>query len=191
MLENKIYTGIGARKTPQNIQDLMTIIGFRMAEAGWTLRSGHADGADKAFEKGVDMYVLNSTPNPPMEIYLPWKGFNRASTNPFDHQYVVPQDHCLHNYDEAQKVAATFHPAWHKCSKAAKALHTRNVYQILGKNLDTTSDFVICWTEGGRRQGGTGQALRMAEYYDIPIIDLAIHTSEDLLLLVNEGVLPG
>ena len=37
--------------------------------------------------------------------------------------------------------------------------------------MNTPSDFVICWTKGGKGQGGTGQALRLARDYNIPIFD--------------------
>jgi hypothetical protein len=32
---------------------------------------------------------------------------------------------------------------------------------------------VICYTPGGRSGGGTGQAIRVAELYGIPVFDLA------------------
>ena len=48
----KFYTGVGARKTPQDVLDLMSRIAFRLAQAGWKLRSGGAEGADLAFEVG-------------------------------------------------------------------------------------------------------------------------------------------
>jgi hypothetical protein len=31
---------------------------------------------------------------------------------------------------------------------------------------------VVCWTKDGKSSGGTGQALRIAEYYSIPIFNL-------------------
>lgn len=48
----KTYTGIGSRETPYEIQDLMKRIAFKLAENGWLLRSGGAEGADTAFENG-------------------------------------------------------------------------------------------------------------------------------------------
>lgn len=50
----------------------------------------------------------------------------------------------------------------------------RNIFQILGENLDNQTKLVICWTEGG-----TGQALRLAESLNIPIIDLALDGALD------------
>lgn len=63
--------------------------------------------------------------------------------------------------------------------KATQLLHARNMHIILGANLDSPVEIVICWTKDGLRSGGTGQALRLAESRDIPIYDLGI---PDLLL---------
>lgn len=73
---------------------------------------------------------------------------------------------------EAMKLAAKYHPNWSRCSPAAKALHARNGFQVLGDNLGDPSLFVACWTKDGMASGGTGQALRIAADYDIPIFNL-------------------
>lgn len=135
--------------------DLMFELGAHLARYGWALRSGGADGSDTWFEAGCDSV------GGAKEIYLPWAGFNGKTG------IVLPDD-----IPEALKLARTAHPAWQRLSQAAKRLHTRNVYQVLGNDLATPSDFVICWTEGGAGAGGTGQALRLAEVFDIPIFDL-------------------
>ncbi len=49
-----LYAGVGSRLTPMPILGLMRKLGFRLAELGYTLRSGAADGADAAFEAGCD-----------------------------------------------------------------------------------------------------------------------------------------
>lgn len=161
-----IYTGIGARKTPGNILHSMVQVGAHMYNAGHTLRSGGAQGADRAFEIGADQArgaTENAgTYNPPelKHIYLPSRDFN-GSNSPF---FTVSQ--------EAKRVAGLFHPAWNRCNDFVQNLMGRNAYQMLGFDLDTPSDFVICWTPKGEVVGGTGQALRMASYYGIPIINM-------------------
>ena len=151
----KPYTGIGSRETPTAILDLMIAIGGVLAQRGFTLRSGGADGADDAFEQGCTLK------GGPKEIYLPWAGFNGRTKSPC---YPGP---------DAYDLAAKFHPAWQNCSQAAMKLHARNCYQVLGKKLDSPTRFVICWTQHAKRGGGTGQALRLAEHLKIPIFDLA------------------
>ena len=152
----KYYTGIGSRSTPINIIKLMEQLGGYYARQGFTLRSGGAQGADSAFERGA----LEA--GGPCNIYLPWAGFNnhRSSLN-----YIS---------DEALHIAARNHPNWEACSGGARRLHARNVYQILGYNLNVPTAFVVCWTPNGAGGGGTGQALRIAQVQatPIPIFDL-------------------
>jgi hypothetical protein len=73
---------------------------------------------------------------------------------------------------EAFEIAKVFHPGWKFLKRGARALHARNCHQILGPNLKDPVDFVICWTKDGKATGGTGQALRIAENYSIPIWNL-------------------
>jgi predicted Rossmann fold nucleotide-binding protein DprA/Smf involved in DNA uptake len=49
---NKIFTGIGSRKTPPEILAQIEKIAEIAAASGWTLRSGGAEGADTAFFAG-------------------------------------------------------------------------------------------------------------------------------------------
>jgi hypothetical protein len=49
---------------------------------------------------------------------------------------------------------------------------------VLGAGLDRPSDFVLCWTADGstdgaaRSTGGTGQALRTAAAFGVPVLNL-------------------
>ena len=65
----KYYTGVGSRNTPQEVLDIMILIGEYLAKGEYCLRSGGAAGADKAFETGCD----NANGN--KRIYVPWNGF--------------------------------------------------------------------------------------------------------------------
>lgn len=73
-------------------------------------------------------------------------------------------------------------------------LQARNSYQILGLDLNTPSNFVICWTKNGKGSGGTGQAIRIARAYNIPIFDAGYWNDiEDVrkelkLFLIENGV---
>ena len=147
----KTYAGIGSRETPNNICREMYDIGFKLARKGYTLRSGGADGADKAFEFGCDDMVIGKK-----EIYLPWRGFNGSTS--------------LLNAvsDEAVDLAKKFHPNWYSLQSAGRCLMGRNAYQVLGSNLNNPVDFILYWTKDGKASGGTGQALRMAKHYMIP-----------------------
>jgi len=74
--------------------------------------------------------------------------------------------------EDAIELSSKYHPNWGACSNYTKKLHGRNAMIILGENLDSPVDFVMCWTKGGKGQGGTGQALRIAKDYGIKIYDL-------------------
>lgn len=150
----KYYAGIGSRETPADICELMVAIAGWLQRKNFTLRSGGAVGADRAF-------ALGAWSN--KELFLPWIGFNGH----FDSPRIDP-DVAL----RAVKIAEQFHPAWEKCNAGARKMHTRNVYQILGADLETPSQFVVCWTKDGKASGGTGQALRIAASINIPIFNL-------------------
>ena len=156
----KAYSGIGARGTPERICDRFTKLGVWLEQKGYTLRSGGADGADLAFE----WEVTNK------EIYLPWKGFNN-STSPL---FSIP--------DRAYEMAEKYHPNWKSLSSAAEKFMARNCMQVLGKNLDTPAEFVVCWTPEAKVWGGTGQAMRMALDMGIPIFNFAKEGDDRKLL---------
>ncbi len=161
----RIYTGIGSRETPGGVLALMHLLGSELCKDGFTLRSGHAPGADTAFERGCD--TVDSTKK---EIYLPWRGFE-GSDSPY---YTVGID--------AMDIAKKFHPNWPALRQGGMKLMGRNAYQVLGRTLKVPSNIIICWTVGGLVRGGTGQAIRMATHYNIPILNLGSQSKETLRL---------
>ena len=156
------YAGVGSRQTPVDVCDLMRGIASTLAQRHWMLRSGHAEGADIAFEEGC-MSVTGTK-----EIYIPWNGFHKARHG-YNDAYAV---HCLKNHLQALDMAAQTHPNWKACGDSVQMLHTRNVYQIMGMDLKTQVSMVICWTKDGNATGGTGQAVRLAERLSIPVFNL-------------------
>lgn len=169
----KTYTGIGSRDTPPEIQTEMTALAKTLAEKGYTLRSGKADGADKAFQTGAE-----SAKSKNLEIYIPWKGFENKSSvsNRFD---IVPNLMNELCYD----IASMFHPAWGRCSAGAKKLHGRNVCQVLGDKLDSKTNFVIYWAleKNNIVRGGTATAVSIARHYRIPTINMYFDNWRDIL----------
>jgi hypothetical protein len=153
------YAGIGSRDTPEEVLELMRLLGAHLAKKRVILRSGGAKGADQAFEEGCDIH------SGPKEIYLPWKGFE-GSTSPL---FNIPS--------EAFTIAEKFHPYWGNLSQGAQKLQARNSLQVLGENLSSPVDFLLCYTKGGKGGGGTGQALRIAKSYNIPIFDFGKYSS--------------
>ena len=126
------YTGIGSRETPNEILDRMTRLGSWFSELDWVLRSGGAEGADRAFERGVRV-------GKQCDIYIPWKCFAKHSDNP-----MIGSE--FDTWEEAEEIAKSIHPLgnifnddgtskWDNMKRGAKALHARNVYQVLGSDL--------------------------------------------------------
>lgn len=152
------YTGVGSRKTPNDVLALMNKIAIKMSHLGFTLRSGGAEGADKAFELGASMkeiyYAKDCTPEA-MEIagqfHPAWNLLRKDGVTPVVSDY-------------------------------ARKLHGRNAFQVLGRQLNLPSQYCICWTPDGatthmervQRTGGTGTAISIADAYKVPVINLAI-----------------
>ena len=162
------YTGVGSRETPPDALDTIRRIAASLVLFGYTVRSGGAQGADTAFAEGAPSDV---------HIYLPWRGFiggrARLETPSID----------------AYRMAATVHPAWERLSRGARALHARNCHQVLGDDLKTPSDFLICWTSDGcvsermrtKSTGGTATAIVLADRNRIPVFNLQDSRAEDRL----------
>lgn len=139
----KLYAGIGSRRrTPGFIHDMMSSVASRLETKDYILRSGGAQGADKAFEAGL-IYDENK------EIFRP-----------------------KHATPEAIELASNYHPFWDNCDTATRKLHGRNSMIILGPNLNEPVKFVICYTPDGKASGGTGVGIRIAEANAIPVFNL-------------------
>lgn len=145
-----IIAGIGSRQTPMDVLAVMEQVGMMLAMKGIKGRSGGAAGADTAFQRGYAVIAPGLLKVYPGHIghYLSW------------------QDH-----------ASRFHPAWQNCDETARKLHARNSAIMCGDSpMDAPElvNAVVCWTEGGAITGGTGQALRIAAHYQIPVFNLAV-----------------
>lgn len=126
----------------------MTTIAQGLFERGWTLRSGGADGADKAFEAGSGR----------SEIYRP-EGDLTAAMAIFEEE-VRPRAKCKSIYAMQPYIGK---------------LLARNMHQILGADLQTPSRFVLCWTPTldytDFAAGGTRYALLLAHSRGIKILN--------------------
>ena len=172
----QIFTGVGSRETPKEILDIMRKVSKKLILNGYTLRSGGADGADTAFYEGWwDAYKGNILV-PKAEIYLPWSGFNNHIQGA---NYLVVKD--SHILSEATQIASEIHPAFQNLGHGAKALHTRNCFQVLGSRLDEPSNFLVCYAKRDKKSepsGGTRTAIKLAEKYGIKVTNLFVQ--EDL-----------
>ena len=182
----KFYTGVGSRETPIEIQKVMVNVAEKLASAGWTLRSGAAVGADQAFELGWFQWFCSQTPWPPAgkvqaEIYIPWEGYEKHDRDGCFGANIDPAKDNPSLYRQALVWAEQTHPNWAACKRGARAMHARNVYQVMGQDLDTPSKMLIAWTRltrAGEPMGGTATAIRLAQSKGIQTFNL--NKPEDL-----------
>ena len=155
------YAGIGSRRTPRDIQRVMSAYAQDFAAARWTLRSGGAAGADQAFEDGAHE-------DDRMEIFVPWASFGRGKKS-----YRVLRGITA---ERAILLASVVHPRWDLCDSAARLLHARNVAQIWGEDLNTPVAFVLFWAPetNGIVDGGTSTAVAIARQAGIETFNLAV-----------------
>jgi hypothetical protein len=165
------YAGIGSRETPEEILSLMEVLATRLARSGWTLRTGGAPGADTAFFDGAFFDHANT-----IELYLPWDGFNDLRASDLTGKVLIHPSPSK----EAFGIAKKYHPAWNRLSIGARLLMARNSHQVLGWDLATPADYIVCWTKNAKLVGGTAQALRIAEAENIPVLNLGDSLTAEL-----------
>jgi hypothetical protein len=136
------YAGIGSRETPTDVLKVMTIFARYAYTSKRLLVTGGAKGADSAFMAGV------TDPNG-MKVYRAEDATKGAIA-----------------------LASKYHPNWAACSEYVKKLHGRNMMILLGHDLSTPVNYVVCWTPNGAIVGGTGQALRAANEHNISVYNL-------------------
>lgn len=152
------YAGIGSRDTPETVCQQMTELATELESFGLTLRSGGADGADAAFEKGAIKTA---------ESY-------RVSGLLINGIYIKYKDKSL-----MDRSVAKYHPVPDKLKGYVRGLMARNYCQLYGPAKGSgKSKFVVCWTADGTidnttiKTGGTGQAIRIAVANNIPVFNL-------------------
>lgn len=198
MKQVRYYAGIGSRRTPPQIIKQMHELADTLGKMGYTLRSGYADGADKAFHLGA------TSNGRPVQNWLPWKGFNGC------------EEMGLYAETKHFDLAKLLHPVWGKLPESVHKLHARNVGQVLGRGFEVAdvqlailnphlihyptlsepSEFVVCWTPDGAdahdlctsKTGGTGTAIKLADYCQIPVFNL--FNTEAYEELLNHLTLP-
>ncbi len=169
MKVNLAYAGIGSRGIDEAAKIECVKLARQLSEKGFTVYSGNADGADISFQAGAGK---NSV------AFLPWKNFNYYKYNA-DEKCGMALTESSHN---ARRSVDQFHPNPASLSYGARKLMERNYFQIYGcekSNLPKVS-FVVCYPltsyrdENGKLivAGGTGQAVKIAQSLNIPVISM-------------------
>ena len=149
----------GQRNGIYRKKDTQLRIAQRLEARGYVLRTGGGNDTDSAFEAGCAR----------KEVFLPWPGFN-GRVSAFDSVS-----------EEALAVACAAHPAFRRLTAEARLLAGRESHRILGADLRTPADFLVCWTpdgaereaEIGRETGEAALAMALADRWSIPVFNLA------------------
>lgn len=166
------YACIGSRELNEEQRDICFRIGRFIAQQGAEIHSGNAEGADQAFASGG-----NSVEPKLVHLHLPWPNFNREA--------IVRGNviHLVHEQSHYEEIAAKHHPKWNYLRQGAKKLHTRNVSIVLYPLL---KDMVLAWPSTRPGGGGTGQGIRIAERYEIPVRQLHTYVHQDFWTLCEQ-----
>lgn len=168
-----LIAGIGSRETPPDILVLMTALAADLARQGGYVRSGHADGADQAFERGAGDHCL---------VYLPWPSFNGPLLNGahallFDAAHPDAQERAWASLQQ-------FHPAPQHLTHGVQLLLARDYFQVMGAGEEERPvEALVCWAtvdRQGQEKGGTGQACRIARHHNIPIYNYFMLSDLDI-----------
>ena len=196
------YAGIGSRRILPKYFRLLTRISIFMAWRGRIFNSGGACGSDEAFELGITLLCNEIKKHKPnfddfkvkqhfQNIYVPWHGF-RNLTPSTPGVILPPTDNQLVN--ESLNITKETHPN-KNLSGPALNMMARNNFQALGNDLKSPVKCIICFTPDGagssiknpsngkiersditNKTGGTGQALRVGNKYNIPIHNIGNDT---------------
>lgn len=166
-----IITGIGSR--PKNLPkengqiapwlvELIQEIGEVAKKNNWQLRSGGAEGMDSMFEA---VWGENK------QIFIPWEGFNGRHDG-VDGAMLIEDPMAIAN---AVGLVSKVHPVWKSLKKEAKNLHTRNVFQALGPEINHIPDTCIFYAPvaaDGEIEGGTRTAVVICRSHNVPTYNL-------------------
>lgn len=186
--------GVGSRKLPsQKSEILFKAVFISVLTEQVEYATGGAPGSDATVEHGAKaaLQLISKGPeyidlvNQYLKVYLPGYFFNgRASKDPG-----MIDATKLPMHEQAKKLAKEVHPAFKKPDDPNKKqrpmkpyvlnLHARNGHQALGSDLSKPVRSVLCYTGDGAKgskitykTGGTGQALRLADKFNIPVLNI-------------------
>lgn len=163
-MAKRFYTGIGSREAPLPILKRAQALGKELAIKGFTGRSGKAEGMDEAFMRGFGEAGIGSFIN-----YLPYPSFRESLLTPPG--CVDVSFYPEHVWKEAVLIAREIYgKGWFEITPGARDLHTRNVFQVLGDDLQTPSEFVLYWAEPKGKnavKGGTNTAFQVAKMFGV------------------------
>lgn len=152
---NRRVACIGTRRLNDEQKEFCFNWGKTLAELGFVVASGGAEGADLAFMNGA-LSVGGR-----VVCYLPWFTYNESEPA-LKHLNTKKVVYTYDEYPIWATLAREVHPAWYRLSNGAKLLHARNS----GIILDSLEVHAFPSPD---RKGGTEQGIRLAKHLNIPV----------------------
>lgn len=165
------YAGIGTRHPTDQQADLVRRVAVYLANRGYTIHSGAAEGVDQLFSTTAINHDGAAV------LHLPWRKHADEYLADLDTQqrYLVDVRvlRSKHNQRDTEAFASVdqHHPAPDQLSWGARLLHARN-YRILVPEEPVAFVVALPARHNGKAVGGTMQGIRIAEALSIPIVRL-------------------
>lgn len=178
-----IFTGIGSRRVGKEVGMAQQRVAYDLASEGYLFRSGKAGGSDTNFQEGYELARANGI-ECSAEIFLPTPRFNIQFGTKAWNVYVTDGE----ILKRAEKLAKSIHPDWSSCDTFARLAHTRNVFQIMGRDLRTYSKFVLYYApvKDDIVFGGTATAVALADKLRIPSFNFYRNKASNLRAFLRE-----
>ncbi len=139
-----------------------------MAEKGWVLHTGAAQGADQAYAVGA--LIAGGK----VMLHLPWETYEqlwiREARSRFPDQVRTGSVERSPHYEKAESSVFVFHPAAQRLPRSVILLHARNYNVVCPYGNDHPVRFVVAIP--GPSGGGTMQGVRLASAFHIPVVRL-------------------
>lgn len=112
--------------------------------------------------------------------------YERTAGDPPDADIAIPD----HAFEAAKDRLA----GWDKLTENTQRQYARAALELLGDNLNSPADVLVCWTRDGKATGVTGFAQKLAATHAIPVINLgaagAPTTVDDFTEKLRETIRP-
>ena len=165
------YAGIGSRETPAEILKQMTVLSAWMSRRGWHLHSGGAAGADTAFARAHrSPHARSSCPGPAMSVTQVRTVISPRAKSTAAAPRSPPS--CTPRGINADREPGS-------CTAGTSPFYS-------GASLSTPVSAVVCWTKGGQVIGGTGMGIRIAQAFDIPVLNFGSMHPREICLRLEE-----
>lgn len=188
-LKNHRACVVGSRKLTKQDRTRISVIGNLLRALQINGASGNAEGSDIEWDK----YIF-------VQHFLPWDGHQSTPEHPKKYngangfQYLSLEYAPVARRDRAAQIASDHHPCWDRLKRGGRAMHTRNVFQALGINLDksTFADLTIYTAEESKARvvkGGTRTAVEISRSNGIPTFNLRFDSDYHELKAILEELL--